>query len=292
MLPCLGAPVSLTPLQYVIWFAGPAVMLVTAIVMYRRKLNASFPMFYTYALFNVVSNIALFGFSQISYRDYFYAYWVTTCLGIILGFLVIHEVFEYAIRPYAGLRDLARLMFHWVALVLLLVCGIIGFTSPGSNFDHLVMVLVNLERGIRLMQVGMLLFIAVFSSRLGLTWRDLPCGIALGFGIFAAVQLTIFSLRAQLGPEWNAIVSRIGSLSFVVCSVVWLGFTLLPQAARVRVSVPFHPVFDRWNQAALATSGTGVAQTAPPADQPTYLTDLQATVETIMEKSNGKKKFE
>jgi len=292
MLPCLGAPVSLTPIQYLIWFTAPLLLAVTAGIMYRRKLNGSFPMFFTYAIFQVVSNIALFAAMQVSYRQYFYAYWVATCLGIILGFLVIHEVFEFAIRPYAGLRDLARAMFHWVALVMLLVCGIIGFTSPGSNFDHLVLALANLERGIRLMQVGMLLFIAVFSGRLGLTWRDLPCGIALGFGIFAATDLTMFSLRAQLGPSWNAALSRITSIAYACSALIWMSYSLLPQAARVRVSVPFHPIFDRWNQAALAISGTGIAQTAPPADQPTYLTDLQQTVETILEKSNGKKKFE
>lgn len=287
-----GPPVSLSLTQYLIWFTAPLLMAVTAVVLYRRKLNHSFPMFFTYAVFQVVSNVALFAAMLISYRQYFYAYWVATCLGIILGFLVIHEVFEFAIRPYAGLRDLARMMFHWVAIVLLLVSGLVGFTSPGSSSDHLILTLVNLERGIRLMQVGMLLFIAIFSARLGLTWRDLPCGIALGFGIFACVDLTLFTLRAQLGPSWNGAVNRISTLAYLMSALAWITYSHLPQAARVRISVPFHPIFDRWNQAALAISGTSVAQTAPPAEQPTYLTDLQQTVETILEKSNGKKKFE
>lgn len=283
---------SLSLTQYLIWFAAPLLLAITAVVMYRRKLNHSFPMFFTYAAFQVVSNIALFTAMQVGYKQYFYAYWVATCLGIVLGFLVIHEVFEFAIRPYAGLRDLARMMFHWVALVLLLVSGMVGFTSPGSSSEHILLALANLERGIRLMQCGILLFIAVFSGRLGLSWRDLACGIALGFGIFAATDLTMFSLRAQLGPSWNAALSRITGIAYACSAVIWMSYALLPQAARVRISVPFHPVFDRWNQAALSISGSGVAQTAPPADQPTYLTDLQQTVETILEKSNGKKKFE
>jgi hypothetical protein len=181
-------------------------------------------------------------------------------------------------------------MFHWVAIVLLLVSGIIGFSSPGSNSDHIILALVNLERGIRIMQVGMLLFIALFSGKLGLTWRDLPCGIALGFGIFACTDLTMYSLRAQLGPSWNASLSRITSSAYCVSAITWFSFTLLPQAARIRREVPFQPVFDRWNQAALSVvtaSGIG-PQTAPPADQPTYLTDLQSTVENVL-KRNGKK---
>lgn len=294
MLPCLGALVSLTFFQYATWLAVPILMATTAIVMYRRKLHHRFPMFFTYTIFQVVSNFALYAASSTTYRNYFYAYWVSTCLSIILGFLVIHEIFEFSIRPYAGLRDLARMMFHWAAFVLLLVCGIIGFTAPGSNADHLVLSLVNLERGIRLMQCGILLFIAVFASRLGLTWRDLPCGIALGFGLFACTDLTMYSLRLQLGSEWNIAVSRITTSAYVVSSMVWLGFTLLPQAARVRIQVPFEPVFDRWNQAALAVSGSGGAQTAMPSDQPAYLSDLQQTVENIMQKSNGhgKNKYE
>lgn len=265
-------------------------MAITAGVMVKRKLNHTFPMFFTYAVFQVLSNIALFIASKTSYQNYFFAYWVSTCLSIIVGFLVIHEIFEYAIRPYAGLRDLARMMFHWVALVLLLVSGIIGFTSPGGSTEHLVLALVNLERGIRMMQVGMLLFIAVFSTRLGLTWRDLPCGIALGFGIFACTDLTMYSLRAQLGPSWNLALSKITSSAYAISALTWLSFTLLPQAARIRVTVPFQPVFDRWNQAALSISGAGGgAQTAMPADQPAYLTDLQATVDNILKKTNGHK---
>jgi len=288
MLPCLGGLVSLSLFQYATWLAVPLLMATTAVVMYRRKLHERFPMFFTYAIFQVVSNLALYAASSTTYRNYFYAYWVSTCLSIILGFLVIHEIFEYSIRPYAGLRDLARMMFHWVALVLLLVSGIIGFTSPGSNADHLVMALVNLERGIRLMQCGMLLFIAVFAARLGLTWRDLPCGIALGFGLFAATDLTMYSLRIQLGPGWNVAVSRITTSAYVISTLTWLTFTLLPQAARVRIQVPFQPVFDRWNQAALTISGSGGAQTAMPSEQPAYLSDLQQTVENIMKKTNGK----
>ncbi len=294
MLPCLGAPVSLTLFQYVTWLAVPILMATTAIVMVRRRLNQRFPMFFTYAVFQVVSNLGLYVASSTTYRTYFYAYWVSTCLSIILGFLVIHEIFEFSIRPYAGLRDLARMMFHWAAFVLLLVCGIIGFTSPGSNADHLVLALVNLERGIRLMQCGMLLFIAVFATRLGLTWRDLPCGIALGFGLFACTDLTMYSLRLQLGADWNLAVSRITTSAYVVSTITWLSFTLLPQAARVRIEVPFEPIFDRWNQAAMSVSGSGVAQTAMPSDQPAYLSDLQETVENIMKKSNGngKNKYE
>ena len=276
-------------LQYVTWFTAPALMAIVAGVMVRRKLNKRFPMFFTYAVFQVCSNLLLFLASQTSYRNYFYAYWVSTALSIGLGFLVIHEVFEYAIRPYAGLRDLARMMFHWVALVLLLVSGLVGFTGPGSSADHLMLTIANLERGVRLIQCGMLLFIAVFSARLGLTWRDLPCGIAFGFGIFAATDLTLYSLRAQLGPSWNVAIGRISSSAYVFSTLTWVTYTLLPQAARVRREVPFQPLFDRWNQAALSVSPVGGgAQTAVPSDQPAYLTDLQATVEDILKKTNGK----
>lgn len=291
MLPCLGARMSLTLFQYLTWLVVPIFMAVTAFMLLRRKLNHVFPMFFTYAIFQVLSNAALYAASHTSYRNYFFAYWVSTCLSIILGFLVIHEIFEYAIRPYAGLRDLARMMFHWVALVLLLVSGIIGFTSPGSSTEHVMLALSNLERGIRLMQVGMLLFIAVFSSRLGLSWRDLPCGIALGFGLFACTDLAMFSLRAQLGPGWNTALSHITTSAYAVSALNWMTFTFLPQAARVRAQVPFEPIFDRWNQAALSISGSGAAQTAMPSEQPAYLSDLQQTVENIM-KTNSHKKDE
>jgi hypothetical protein len=275
---------SSTALFYFLWLSAPVVMTAMAVFMVRRKLREQFPFFFTYAVLQVINVAILFSLYHFSYKLYFYAYWVTTALSIILGLAVIHEMFQYAIRPYSGLRELGTMLFHWAGLLLLLVSGVVAATGPGNSADHVMMGIVNLGRGIRLLQCGLLLFVVLFSSYLGLSLRNFACGIAIGFGIFAATDLTLFSLRAQLGTEWNRTISLITSAAYNISALTWMGYSLLPQTALKRNEVVFQPLFDRWNQAALSV----VSGKSAPIEQPAYLTEIEQAVEDILQKGARK----
>jgi hypothetical protein len=129
-----------------------------------------------------------------------------------------------------------------------------------------------------------LLFVVLFASDLGLSLRNFACGIAIGFGIFAATDLTLFSLRAQLGTEWNRTISLITSAAYNISALTWMGYSLLPQTALKRNEVVFQPLFDRWNQAALSV----VSGKSAPIEQPAYLTEIEQAVEDILQKGARK----
>jgi hypothetical protein len=248
--------------------------------MVRHKLRTEFPFFFTYTAFQVLSVGVLFAVFHLNPNRYFYAYWTSAALGIMLGFAVIHEVFSYTIRPYVGLRDLGNILFRWTAFLLVLVGALMAISASGMSSKQLISAIVDVERAVRLMQVGLLLFVFVCSSYLGLTWKNFASGIALGFGIFAATDLVMFSLRSQLGQSWNASVNWITPLAYNLSVLTWFVYALMPERARQRVhnEVVYRPVFDRWNQAAMI-----LVNHAPlPATGHTYLTEIERTVETIM----------
>src|SRR4051812_13287263 len=174
---------SATPLDYALWLAAPVFQLAILAFMRRRKLSAEFPFFFTYTAFQVLSVAVLFTIFHFTPNNYFYAYWTSAALGIMLGFAVIHEIFSYTIRPYIGLRELGNLLFKWAALLLVLVGALLATSSSGMSSRQLISAIVDVERGVRLMQCGLLLFIYLCSSYLGLTWKNFACGLALGFGI-------------------------------------------------------------------------------------------------------------
>ena len=99
----------MSPLGYVLWLLAPVCQVFLLIFMLRRKLRAEFPFFFTYTVFQVISFAVQYGVYHFSPDNYFNLYWTAAALSAMLGFLVIHEVFTYAIRPYPGLRDLGKL---------------------------------------------------------------------------------------------------------------------------------------------------------------------------------------
>jgi hypothetical protein len=276
---------SLSMADYILWFAAPALQIAILVFMVKRKLRAEFPFFFSYTVLQVLTVAALFTIFKLSPGNYFYAYWTSSALGIMLGFAVIQEVFMYAIRPYTGLRDLGAKLFRWAGFVLLLVGALLAVSGSGMSSKQLVLAIVEVERAIRLMQCGLLLFIFLFSSSLGLTWKNFASGMALGYGVFAATNLVMYSLRSQLGHGWDSTVSYITTAAYNLSVIIWLGYSAMPESARQRVRTDFvyRPVFDRWNQAAMSivapASANGIAS------EHAYLSEIERTVETIMAQS-------
>jgi len=275
----------MSPLSYVLWLLAPICQLFVMIFMLRRKLRAEFPIFFTYTVFQVISFAVQYGVYHFAPNSYFDVYWTSSGLSVILGFLVIHEVFSYAIRPYAGLRDLGKLLFRWVSILLVLVAILMAMTSTGMSTKYMVYAIVSVERAVRLMQCGLLLFIFVCSSYLGLTWRNFASGIALGYGLFAATQLVVYSLRATIGASWNSSLVMITSVVYCVSVLIWLGYSTMPEKAlqRVHNEIVYRPIFDRWNQAAMVlTAPMAPNEAAMSAGNHTYLTEIERAVDDIM----------
>ena len=266
-------------IKYVLWLAAPLLQLGILVSMDRKKLRQDFPFFFNYLIFQIISVALLFTVYHVSYDLYFYAYWTSSAVGIGLGFAVIYEIFSYTLRPYAGLRDLGTMLFRWAALLLLLVSGISAAASAsGTEMHRLTFAIMSIERSIRLMQCGLLLFVLVCSTYLGLSLRSFACGIALGFGVFAATDLTILNFRTQLGDHWTQLLSLVASGIYNISVMVWLGYSLAPHKAHTRTGFIYRPLIDRWNQAALLVVGA----TTPLTSGNTYLSDIEQTVNNVL----------
>src|SRR5579864_2210227 len=267
---------SIQALKYVLWLAAPIMQLGILLSMDRKKLRVDFPQFFNYTVFQVVSVVVMFVVYHYGSRNsYFYAYWTSTALGIGLGFAVIYEIFAYSLRPYAGLRDLGTMLFRWAAMLMVLISGILAAASAsGTDMHRLTFAIMSVERSVRLMQCGLLVFVLLSSSYLGLSLKSFASGIAFGFGIFAASDLIIASLWTELGNNAGWVLSLIASGVYNISVAGWLVYSLLPHKKRIKTGFVYRPLFDRWNQAALLVVGASAA----PASGLTYLSEIEQTV--------------
>jgi len=249
--------------------------------MLHKQLQQKFPLFFHYTVFQLTSSIALLAIQRVLPGQYFYAFWAVTAVRVGFSFMVIHEIFVYAIRPYAGLRDLANLAFRWGAVLMAVITIVVGFSTTVSASLGAVSAIIALERSVRLMQCGMLLFIFLATSHLGIRWRNIGNGIALGFGIFAVTDLVTASAIAHFGKNGGALFSIVRSGMYLASVTVWLGYVVAPQPAHERVEGVYRPLIDRWNQAALSI----ISARTPMAVDHTYLSDIEKAVENVLAKS-------
>jgi|SRR5580700_3483774 hypothetical protein len=232
-------------LYYGMWFAHPVLQSVIAIVMFRRGQHRAFKYFFSY----VVAQIAIFAVVYSSFRfDYsgtFYVSWIGTAIGVALGFAVIHEAFLDVFRPFHTLRDLGTVLFKWAGLVMLLVAGVVSVSTNSSNTAPWVQAIMTAQRCVRIIQVGMVLFLLFFARYLGVSRRQHSFGIALGFGSFAMVELLL--IASWVGYHLGEVsMSLINMAAYNGSLFIWLAYTFAKSPARDAASTLLRP--QRWEQ--------------------------------------------
>ncbi len=215
-----------------LWIAHPVLQGMVAGALYWRKLHRSFPVFFAYilsqiAVFAIVFPLYLYG----NYSIFFYVY--ATCIGIsaAIGFKVIYEVFLDVFRPYHTLKDLGSVLFMWAGLVMLLVAGVVAASSATNEQGPLWQAVMTGQRCVRVIQVGLIMFLLVFSKYLGVSRRQHSFGIALGFGFFASVELMLVALRAG-GYVTENIASMANMAAYNATILIWLSYLVSKSPAR------------------------------------------------------------
>src|ERR1039457_3027199 len=228
-----------------LWCAQPMLQGLVAAILWRRKLHKQFPVFFWFLLAQVANLALIFPAWCIgNYRLYFGLFWLADAVNAVLGFKVIHEIFLDVFRPYHTLKDIGPLLFRGAGVVMLLVSVVVAFSN---SFDQSPMVhaVATLQRSVRIVQLGLILFLVLFSRFLGVSRKQISFGISLGFGLFAGVELMLMALNSggfvNLGN-----LNLINMATFLVATLVWLGYSLSRNA--VRVAATNHLQTQRWEQ--------------------------------------------
>lgn len=213
-------------IQLLLWICNPVLELPLAAVMVWRKLHRQFPIFFSYIVFQIINFAILFPIHQYGGYDlYFYSYWIGAVVTLALGFKVIHEVFLDVFRPYHTLKDLGTVLFKWAALVMLLVAMVVAAASP-SDQSPLAQAVATLQRCVKVVQCGLVVFLLVFSRYLGVSRKQHSFGIILGFGGYACLQLLGNAL--YWGGQINQRAVDILYPAAYACAVMtWLGYSLV-----------------------------------------------------------------
>ncbi len=262
---------------------------ICAFLLWSRKLKNEYPFFFRYLVFQVITSIPLF----FMYRglignttSFFYAYWVQSALADTFGFVVLYELFCAAFKPFPGLKDLGQVVFRWAALALLLVGLSVFFASSLPRMTKISLAITNIERSIYVMQIGLLLFLYMGSSYLGLSKRSHVFGISLGFAIFAGINLIYVSILSIFGIPKTHLEQMINFLPSISCNlvlIIWAYYLLQPEPSRETINVPVTSPLLRWNEAAMALGHSGGRVAFIENPEP-FMPSVERMVEEVMKK--------
>ena len=271
----------MSTIQWTLAIAGILAPALVLLVMMRRKLRVRFPFLFSYLILYIASSCVGLAAFLYSCSLFIYVNWVLGSLIMLMEIGIIYEILVNTLKSYSALADFAKLLFRWAVVFLFFTALITALATNGQQATRLEAATNLIEHCIRLMQCGLLLFLLVFENRLGISWRNHGVAIAVGLGAYAAVDLAI----SYVGNAWISIrvADLIEGSVYIGMLAFWGCFLSLREPTPKSVlDSPSRLIFQRWNEALMATPLMARKHQVAFAPVESFLPGVEQTVERVM----------
>jgi hypothetical protein len=225
-----------------------------------------------------------------AYSILFVSYWIYFVAESVILISIIYSVFRLAMRPLVGLHRIGKVVFRWVAGVSLLLslAFAIGphlFLSGNSATAQYLSLSGQLQQGISVLTLCLLLFVCFSAKPLGLTFRSHIFGVSLGLGVFATSQLVEAAwLATTQAQSLYSPVYLFGTVGGCLAYGVWAAYFAMPEPKRGMVLLPTTSPYFLWNRISEAL-GDNPGQVAVAGFKPEMLHPTELMVLTEQSKA-------
>jgi hypothetical protein len=242
-------------IMYVSWLLGPVLQITLVVFMIRRRLQVVFPRFFSYIVLQIVKSGILFLIYRYYQENYFDAYWSGNAISVLLAVTVMDEILHHLLTQYGGIQSLTSMIFRWACGLLLLLSIVNAFSSQQTSADRVVSAVLAFDRSVRVMQCGLFFLLMILCRLLRNCWRQHVFGIALGFGIFASIELMLVSIVMHVGDGPAAILSLVKSAAYNGVTLLWIMY--LRRQSEPTLEIDAVPQLSALNVSLVASTQTG-----------------------------------
>ncbi len=241
-------------LWHYLWVAPNILLLVLAVLIWRRKLYSQFPVFLFFAVVTAIGQLTVYAadlIKSVSAGEFWHIVWVGLLAEALVKFALIGEIFVRVFGLYPSLARLAKLLVNGVGVALVLLATTTAAYTPKDNINWIVSGAHILEQTIYLIECGLLLFLFVFAAYFKLRWARSAFGIAFGLGISGCVHLATWALMANgnFSAHYRIFLIFLNMLTYHVCVLIWFYYLLVPQKSVVTPAAqPSQHSLEIWNQ--------------------------------------------
>lgn len=274
----------------------PLFLLIAAAAFVRSGCMRKYPALTTYLAIRGLLLFSLEGLvwngepanGSVRYLAFYFDYYLSFLITSIAIFFVIQEVFKKVMEPVPGLRRLGLMAFRWVSVVSLVVSvGTITLSAETAHVGlfYLCKLGPSLMRCVDIMELCLIAFLSLTIHALGRSYRSRLFGIAMGFGLQAAMELISNALIVRFSGAGSP-VNLILQMVITGVLLMWTVYFLMPEPASERSMIVLPPssVMARWNALAKGIGQTPEAAVATPATG-FFLQDIEGVVDRVLAKN-------
>ena len=211
-------------------------------------------------------------------RIYFIAFYAGFVTLISLTYVLYADIFRRATTPFPGFAKHARkLIYLALAGIAILMFSSIGSSNAGT--DLLARAGISFVRATGTVNICLSAFLVFVVSSFGLSLRSKVFGIIFGFFVCDLGDIAQ-TIATQLHFQFSSTVFTAIEGTSLVSSLIWIGYSFLPEPLPQPVTVPAESPVYRWSQIANAL-GARTSVAMPEPQHSFFLADVEQVVDKV-----------
>lgn len=230
---------------YAFWLLPIPVLAALLTVMYRRREHVLYPALWAYFCFQCLRLGIEFICELLSYKAYFYSYWIACFIDLILTVILLRTLFVHFLEKYPALDSVRRHGFEFA--VSILWCTALALSLGFMRDQDWPQRITRAGLILSFTEVGLFVFVLVTTLVLGIRWKSAYCGMAISLGLLGAADLLVFS-----GLSWATSLFQPAVLASWIETVVYdiavgiFAFYFLPAPVTETVNTELRPELLDW----------------------------------------------
>jgi|SRR5438270_1540431 len=184
--------------------------------MHRRRAYRQLPFFFLYVVSALLIGVIRYVAFRLGHGVYFYVYWISELAAAVFVALALYEIFLRRLFPAFYKVRFYRNLFPLAAAAVLLITVITAAQASDKRAAF-----VTASRGADFTRTAILVFFVALMALMGRQWRRYDFGIALGFGVQAAVALADTAVRFRL-HDTPVLLTTIDVIVYDITCLIWL----------------------------------------------------------------------
>jgi hypothetical protein len=229
----LGHPIFMDFLGSALQITGIALEICILVLLWRRNLFRTFPLFFSYVLYVLIRTIVCLVTLSTPYV-YFYVYWITAPGEVILMILATYESLLRVFRVFY-LLPWFRVVFPAGIAMALLYSGVRGYLSPPVHASAVSAAIISAMLTGQYVILTIALGFFALARLLRVPWRIHEYRFVLGFGISAVATALAASVRSDFGTRFAFLSGMLPAVTYILVLAIWLSAVVHPLPARSKI---------------------------------------------------------
>jgi hypothetical protein len=210
-----------------------------SVLLYRRRVYKLAPVFFSYIVISGPISLARLLIIN-HYHAYFFVFWATELLLILLSLSALNQVFWYT---YSGFDFIwwFRPLYYGAIAVALGVTVRMAIVSPPVEAHPGIGFIVDAEITANMVRAAIVALFEAMVNPMAVRFRRYPFGIILGFGASSIGPCIAYFTFSAFGTKVGKFTDLMSSVSYIVALIIWLRIFSLPDTTPKKVEPPIPP---------------------------------------------------